>query len=47
MEKIFMNKEKSKTNEPHIFKINLTDQVNLKNPNKNMVLEYLLYVEKC
>ena len=47
MEKNFMNKEKSKTNEPHIFKINLTDQVNLKNPNKNMVLEYLLYVEKC
>ena len=31
-----MNTENSKTNEPHRFKLDLTD--NLKNPNKNMAL---------
>ena len=36
-----MNNENSKTNEPHRFKLNLTDKLNLKNPNKNMVLANL------
>ena len=30
--------ENSKTNEPHGFKLDLTDQLNLKSPNKNIVL---------
>ena len=30
-----MNTENSKTNEPHRFKLDLTDKLNLKNPNKN------------
>ena len=34
METIFMNTEKSKTNEPHRFRLDLTDQLNLKNPKK-------------
>ena len=38
METIFMNTENSKTNEPHRFKLDLTDKINLKNPNKNMAL---------
>ena len=32
-----MNTVNSKTNEPHRFKFNLTDKLNLKNPNKNML----------
>ena len=36
-----MNTENSKTNEPHRFKLDLTDKLNLKNPNKNMTLENL------
>ena len=36
-----MNTENSKTNEPQRFKLNLTDKLNLKNPNKNMVLANL------
>ena len=36
-----MNTENSKTNEPHIFKLDLTDKLNLKNPNKNMALANL------
>ena len=36
-----MNTENSKTNEPHRFKLDLTDKRNLKNPNKNMVLANL------
>ena len=36
-----MNTENSKTNEPHWFKLDLTDKVNLKNPNKNMALANL------
>ena len=28
-----MNTENSKTNEPHRFKLDLTDKLNLKNPN--------------
>ena len=35
METIFMNTENSKTNEPHRFKLHLTDKLN---PNKNMAL---------
>ena len=36
-----MNTENSKTSEPHIFKLDWTDKLNLKNPNKNMVLANL------
>ena len=36
-----MDTENSKTNEPHIFKLDLTDKLNLKNPNKNMALANL------
>ena len=36
-----MNTENSKTNEPHRFKLDLTDKLNLKNPNKNMALTNL------
>ena len=38
MESIFINTENSKTSEPHRFKLDLTDKVNLKNLNKNMAL---------
>ena len=41
MEAIFMNTENSKTSEPHRFKLDLTDKLNLKNPNKNMALPNL------
>ena len=41
METIFMNTEISKTNEPHRFKLDLTDKLNLKNTNKNMALANL------
>ena len=33
-----MNTETSKTSEPHRFKLDLKDKLNLKNPNKNMAL---------
>ena len=33
-----MNTKNSKTNEPHRFKLDLIDKLNLKNPNKNMAL---------
>ena len=36
-----MNTESSKTSEPHKFKMDLTDKLNLKNPNKNMALANL------
>ena len=36
-----MNTESSKTSEPHKFKMDLTDKLNLKNPNKNMTLANL------
>ena len=36
-----MNTENSKTNEPHRFKLDLPDKLNLKNPNKNMALANL------
>ena len=38
METIFMNRENSKTNEPHRFKLHLADKLNLKNPKKNIAL---------
>ena len=41
METIFINTENSKTNEPHRFKLNLTDKLNLKNPKKNIALAKL------
>ena len=36
-----MNTENSKANEPHRFKLDLTDKRNLKNGNKNMALANL------
>ena len=36
-----MNSKNSKTSEPHRFKLDLTDKLNLKNPNKNMALANL------
>ena len=41
METFFMNTKNSITNEPHMFKYNLIDKLNLKNPNKNMALANL------
>ena len=41
METIFMNTLNSKTNEPSKFIYQLTDKLNLKNPNKNMALANL------
>ena len=41
METIFINTENSKTNEPHRFRLDLTDKLNLKNPKKNMALANL------
>ena len=41
METIFINSENSKTSEPHRFKLNLADKLNLKNPNKNVALANL------
>ena len=38
METIFTNTENNKTSEPHRFKLDLTDNLNLKNPIKNMAL---------
>ena len=39
-----MNTESSKTSEPHRFKLDLTDKLNLKNPNKNMALANLRFI---
>ena len=33
-----MNNENSKTNEPHRFRLSLSDKLNLKKPNKNITL---------
>ena len=41
METILMNTKNSKTLEPHIFKLDLTDKRNLKNPSENMALTSL------
>ena len=42
METIFMNTGNSKTSKPNRFKLDLTDKLNLKNPNKNMALANLI-----
>ena len=36
-----MNTENSKTSEPHRSKLDFTDKLNLKNPNRNMALANL------
>ena len=36
-----MNTENSKTNEPHRFKLESTDELNLKNPNKILAIANL------
>ena len=41
METIFMNTEISKASESHRDKLDLTDKLNLKNPNKDMALANL------
>ena len=41
METFFMNSRNSKTNEPNRFKYDLIDKLDLRNPNKNMVLTNL------
>ena len=41
METIFMNTENSETNEPHRFRLDLTEKLNFKNPKKNMALANL------
>ena len=41
METFFMNTKNSKTNEPHRLNYNLIDKLDLKKPNKNMVLASL------
>ena len=38
METIFMNSENSKTSEPHRFRLDLRDKLDLKDPKKNMAL---------
>ena len=41
MDTIFMNTKNSKTNEPHRFRLDLTDKLNLKKRKKNMALAIL------
>ena len=41
METIFMNIENSKTSEPYRSKLDLTDKINLKNPNRNIAFANL------
>ena len=41
METIFMNSKNSKTSEPHRFRLDLTDKLDLKDSKKNMVLSIL------
>ena len=38
METMFMKTENNKSNEPHRFKLSLTNKLNLKDPNKNIAL---------
>ena len=42
-----MNAENSKTSEPHRFKFDLTDKLNLKDPKKNMALVNLSIYYTC
>ena len=43
-----MNTDNSETSEPHRFKLELTDKLNLKDPKKHSFsqIEYLLHMEK-
>ena len=41
MEKIFMNTESSRTNEPHKFVFNLSQGLDLRNSNKHVALQNL------
>ena len=41
METIFMDNDNSKTREPHRFRLDLTDKLDLKDPKKNMALANL------
>ena len=41
METIFVNSQNSKTSEPHRFRLDLTDKLNLKDPKKNIALANL------
>ena len=41
METAFMNTENSETNKPHRFRVTLADKLNVKDPNKNIVLDNL------
>ena len=41
METIFMNKENSKTNEPHKFVFNLSQRLDLRSSNKHIALQNL------
>ena len=41
MQTISMNTENFGTNQPHRFRLDLTDKLNLKNPKKNMALANL------
>ena len=47
METIFMNTENSKTSEPHRFKLDSTDKLNLQNPKKNIALANLSIYYMC
>ena len=44
METTFMNTKNSKTNEPHRFKSDLADKLNLKSPKKNIALVNLIFI---
>ena len=41
METIFINSQNSKASEPHRFRLDLTDKLNLEDPKKNMALTSL------
>ena len=41
MDTIFVNSENGKTSKPHRSKLDLTDKLDLKSPNKNMALANL------
>ena len=47
METIFVNTENSKISEPHRFILDLTDELNLKDPKKNMALANLSIYYTC
>ena len=41
MEKIFINTENSKTNEPHKFLLKLSQKLDLRSPDKHVILQNL------